>query len=254
MSAPIAAAQRASRIRRNDLRARRRGPIHRTPHRSRASNAPRAARGEGHHLHRRELTPTRCPWLRPDERPTATLGSFLGSASMLVIGAGATGVQVTSIFNAFGSQVHLVDVAPRILTSEDDDVSAAVSAAPATPAILSLRDAGRIDRLEPSRAGVRLLLNRAVRASMHRRHLGRGRGRLGGEHGRARPSTGPASHTNQRGYVDVDACSRTTAPHIFAAGDVTGRPMVVHEAARQAFRSPRPTPYWETPAPSCPRR
>ena len=35
--------------------------------------------------------------------------------SLLVIGAGATGVQVASIFNAFGSHVHLVEVAPRIL-------------------------------------------------------------------------------------------------------------------------------------------
>ncbi|HEX6452953.1 MAG TPA: FAD-dependent oxidoreductase, partial [Trebonia sp.] len=34
--------------------------------------------------------------------------------SMLVIGAGATGVQVASIFNAFGSRVHLVEVGPRI--------------------------------------------------------------------------------------------------------------------------------------------
>jgi pyruvate/2-oxoglutarate dehydrogenase complex dihydrolipoamide dehydrogenase (E3) component len=32
--------------------------------------------------------------------------------SLLVIGAGATGVQVASIFNAFGSRVHLVEIAP----------------------------------------------------------------------------------------------------------------------------------------------
>src|SRR6185437_9053663 len=49
--------------------------------------------------------------------------------SMLVIGAGATGVQVASIFNAFGSRVHLVEVGPRILMSEDRDVSEAVAAA-----------------------------------------------------------------------------------------------------------------------------
>ena len=48
--------------------------------------------------------------------------------SMLVIGAGATGIQVASIFNAFGSQVTLFDAAPRILASEDEDVSAAISA------------------------------------------------------------------------------------------------------------------------------
>ena len=41
--------------------------------------------------------------------------------------------------------------------------------------------------------------------------------------------------TDQRGYVQVDAQLRTTAPHIFAAGDVTGHVMVVHEAAREAY-------------------
>ena len=36
--------------------------------------------------------------------------------------------------------------------------------------------------------------------------------------------------TDRRGYVEVDGYLRTTAPHVFAAGDVTGRAMVVHEA------------------------
>ena len=48
---------------------------------------------------------------------------------MLVVGGGATGVQVASIFNAFGSQVQLFQAGPRILQTEDEDVSAAVAAA-----------------------------------------------------------------------------------------------------------------------------
>ena len=49
--------------------------------------------------------------------------------SMLVIGAGATGAQVASIFNAFGSRIQLFQAGPRILPTEDEDVSAAVAAA-----------------------------------------------------------------------------------------------------------------------------
>src|ERR1700730_4375401 len=44
--------------------------------------------------------------------------------SMLVVGAGATGVQVASISNAFGSRVRLFQSGPRILPTEDEDVSA----------------------------------------------------------------------------------------------------------------------------------
>ena len=50
--------------------------------------------------------------------------------SMLVIGAGATGVQVASIFNAFGSRIRLFEGrAAHPLPSEDEDVSAAVAEA-----------------------------------------------------------------------------------------------------------------------------
>jgi len=77
--------------------------------------------------------------------------------SMLVIGAGATGVQVASIFNAFGSRVHLVEVGPRILMSEDRDVSGAVAAALAASGVQIVQDAGTIDRFERCAAGVRMV-------------------------------------------------------------------------------------------------
>ena len=69
--------------------------------------------------------------------------------SMLVIGAGATGVQLASIFNAFGSRVTLFEAAPRILMSEDEDVAAAVS-----EALASVRDPGPRERRDdrPPRA------------------------------------------------------------------------------------------------------
>ena len=50
-------------------------------------------------------------------------------ASMLVIGGGATGAQVASVFNAFGSRVQLFHRGPRILPTEDEDISAAVASA-----------------------------------------------------------------------------------------------------------------------------
>ena len=40
---------------------------------------------------------------------------------------------------------------------------------------------------------------------------------------------------DRRGYVKVDAQLRTTVPHIFAAGDITGRALVVHEAVREGL-------------------
>ena len=154
--------------------------------------------------------------------------------SMLVIGAGATGVQLASIFNAFGSHVTLFEAAPRILMSEDQDVAAAVSGALADSGIQVLENAGTIDRLEPcpSRSPADLLTRR--HPAPHRRHARGRRGRLDRQHRRAQPCRRRRAD-DPRGYVQVDAQLRTTAPHIFAAGDVTGHVMVVHEAAREAY-------------------
>ncbi|MFY9927860.1 MAG: NAD(P)/FAD-dependent oxidoreductase [Streptosporangiaceae bacterium] len=154
--------------------------------------------------------------------------------SLLVIGAGATGVQVASIFNAFGSRVHLVEIAPRILMTEDQEVSEAVRAALAASGVQVVADAGRIDRFERCATGVRLVHSASdgqhsidatlavVAAGWIAATGGLGLDRAGVQ-------------TDRRGYVQVDAHLRTTAPHVFAAGDVTGRALVVHEAVRQGL-------------------
>jgi dihydrolipoamide dehydrogenase len=152
--------------------------------------------------------------------------------SMLVIGAGATGVQVASIFNAFGSRVHLVEVGPRILRSEDHEVSEAVGAALGASGVQIIVDAGTIDRFERGATGVRLLHSPAQgQQSIEAALAVVAAGSVANTAGLALDRAGV--RTDRRGYVEVDAQLRTTAPHVFAAGDVTGRGMVVHEAARQ---------------------
>ena len=154
--------------------------------------------------------------------------------SMLVIGAGATGVQLASIFNAFGSRVTLFEAAPRILMSEDEDVAAAVSQALAASGIEVLENAGTIDRLEPcSRRSPAELLTRR-HCAPHRHTIAVvAAGWVANTAELNLPAAGV--QTDPRGYVQVDAQLRTSAPHIFAAGDVTGHVMVVHEAAREAY-------------------
>jgi len=152
--------------------------------------------------------------------------------SLLVIGAGATGVQVASIFNAFGARVHLVEVAPRILMTEDREVSEAVRAALAESGIEVIENAGTIDRFERCAAGVRLIRSsgdgrRSVDAAVAVVAAGWVAATDGLNLARA------GVQTDRRGFVQVDMYLRTTAPHVFAAGDVTGRALVVHEAVRE---------------------
>src|SRR5436190_17872579 len=78
--------------------------------------------------------------------------------SMIVIGAGATGVQVASIFNAFGSRIQLFHTGPRILPAEDEEVSATVAATFRESGIVVREDFGVIESFEKTSTGVRMFV------------------------------------------------------------------------------------------------
>ena len=75
---------------------------------------------------------------------------------MLVVGAGATGAQVASIFNAFGTRVQLFEAGPRILSTEDEDVAAAAAAAFRTSGMVVQENFGTIESFEKTPTGVRM--------------------------------------------------------------------------------------------------
>jgi len=154
--------------------------------------------------------------------------------SMLVIGGGATGAQVASIFNAFGSRIQLFQAAPRILPTEDEDVSAAVAAAFRRSGIAVHEHFGSIESFEKTPDGVRMIFSKdgvqdSAEAALAVVAVGWIVDAAELNLRAARVETDPD------GFVRVDAHLRTSAPHIFAAGDVTGRLMLVPEAIQDGF-------------------
>ena len=83
----------------------------------------------------------------PGAELTATHSDAWGLSSVpqsiIVIGGGATGAQVASVFNAFGAKIQLFQSGPRILPTEDEDVSAAVAAAFRESGIVVREDFGK---------------------------------------------------------------------------------------------------------------
>jgi len=76
--------------------------------------------------------------------------------ALAVIGAAATGCQLASIFNAFGSRVTLLEVAPRILAGEDEQVSQAVAQGFSRNGIEVITGMERVSSLEHAETGLRL--------------------------------------------------------------------------------------------------
>jgi pyruvate/2-oxoglutarate dehydrogenase complex dihydrolipoamide dehydrogenase (E3) component len=154
--------------------------------------------------------------------------------SMLVVGAGATGVQVASIFNAYGSRIQLFQTAPRILPSEDEDVSAAVSAAFRESGIVVHENFGTIESFEKTPTGVRMIFSKnGDRDSAEATLAVVAVGWVADTAGLSLAAAGV--ETDLRGFVKVDGYLRTSTPHIFAAGDITGRQMLVPQAIQDGF-------------------
>jgi pyruvate/2-oxoglutarate dehydrogenase complex dihydrolipoamide dehydrogenase (E3) component len=154
--------------------------------------------------------------------------------SILVVGAGATGVQVASIFNAFGSRVRLFQAGPRILPTEDEDVSAAVAAAFRASGIVVSESFGSIDSFERTPSGVRMVFSKD--GTRHSAEAALAVVAVGWVADTAGLNLAAADvEADRRGYVRVDPYLRTSAAHVFAAGDITGRLMLVPQATHDGF-------------------
>lgn len=154
--------------------------------------------------------------------------------SMLVIGGGATGAQVASIFNAFGSRVQLFHAGRRILPTEDEDVSKVVACAFRKTGIEVKEDFGVIESFEKTPTGVRMNFSndgnqRNAEAALAVTAIGWVANTIGLD----LPHAGV--ETDGRGFIRVDQFLRTSASNVFAAGDVTGRLMLAPQAIHDGF-------------------
>ena len=157
-------------------------------------------------------------------------------SSLLVVGAGATGVQVASIFNAFGTRVQLFEAGPRILATEDEDVSAAAARAFRESGMVVKENFGTIESFEKTPAGIRMNFSKdGKRDCAEAALVVVAVGWVADSAGMNLAAAGV--ELNQRKFVKVDEYLQTSASHIFAAGDITGRLMLVPQGLQAGFCS-----------------
>lgn len=150
-------------------------------------------------------------------------------AVVAIIGGGHTGAQFTTIFNALGSEVLLLDLAPRILTTEDDDVSASVTASFASKGIRVETGIDGIDGIMQGTDGTLTItwkrdgdpVSQDVSAVVMAAGWPANLAGLGLE---------AAGVETARSFIPVDDYLRSNVPHIFVAGDANGSSMLVQAA------------------------
>ncbi len=153
--------------------------------------------------------------------------------SLLVIGSGAVGVEFASLYSRFGCKATILEVLPRIVPIEDEDISRELAASLKRQGMTVYVDA-RVERVTRTEGGVEVLARTSaektetmraekVLLAVGRRPLSEGIGLEG---------VGVAT---ERGYIQVDKFLRTNVPGIYAIGDVVPTQWLAHVASAEGI-------------------
>lgn len=152
---------------------------------------------------------------------------------LVVIGSGVTGVEFTHIFESMGSKVSLVVSRRQILPHRDSEV-AAVLEEDFQERGVSLVIGARAEAIELAETGVTVVCDDGRRIKGSHALLA-----VGSVPNSERLGLAEAGIEADHGYVKVDEFQRTTAPHIYAAGDVTGQMLLSSVATMQGRKIAR---------------
>ncbi len=153
-------------------------------------------------------------------------------ASAVVIGAGAVGLEFASLYRSFGAEVTLVEALPRLAPLEDEEVSKEIARAFKKRGIQAVSGA-KVLEVKDTGKGVEVTYeagkSQTVSADVCLVAIGRGpvTAGLGLEE---------AGVEMDRGFVKVDAQLKTTAPGVWAVGDVAATPLqLAHVAFTEGY-------------------
>ena len=151
---------------------------------------------------------------------------------LLVVGGSYVGLEFAQMFRRFGSEVTVIEMGPRLVRREDEDVSDAIRLFLEAEGIrvrldakcisFANRDGQPVAHLECARG------DREVRGT----HVLLAVGRLPNTHDLGLNRAGVAM--DERGYINVDDELRTSVPGIWALGDCNGRGAFTHTAYNDA--------------------
>jgi dihydrolipoamide dehydrogenase len=153
--------------------------------------------------------------------------------SMIIIGAGAIGIEFAYFYNAFGTKVTVVEMMPNILPLEDTEVSQTLEKSLSKQGIKILANT-KTTKTQATDQGVRLTVEdsngaeKELEAEVCLVAIG------------VQPllPTGAAKfELTERGYIKASDSYETSLQNVFAAGDIIGPPLLAHVASYEATQA-----------------
>jgi dihydrolipoamide dehydrogenase len=149
---------------------------------------------------------------------------------IIIIGAGAIGIEFAYFFNAFGTKVTVVEMQPNILPVEDTDVSAALEKSLTKQGIRILTGT-KVDKAEATHKGVKLAVSGKVSETLEApiALVAIGVSPLMPE--------GLKVKLDAKGWIETNDRYETSVKGVFAAGDIIGPPWLAHVASFEAIQA-----------------
>jgi dihydrolipoamide dehydrogenase len=202
-------------------------------------------------------TPRSLPGIEIDHKTVLSSDSILEipevPKSLLVVGTGAVGVEFASMFARFGSKTAVIEILPRIVPLEDEDISRELAASFKRQGIAVYADT-RIERVARTDAGVEVLARSSGEKteSFKAEKILMAVGRKPLSEGLGLEALGVAT---EKGYILADGFMRTNIPGIYAIGDVVPTAQLAHVASAEGVvavehmvgRETRPLNYDQVP-------
>jgi len=153
--------------------------------------------------------------------------------SLVVIGAGAIGMEFSYVFSSYGAKVTVVEMLPRVLPLEDEEVSQEMERQ-FKRANIATHTGTKVEKVEDHGDSVTITISKdgkteELKASATLISVGV----APNSQGIGLEAAGVA--VDERGFIKVDDHMRTNVSNIFAIGDVTGKLALAHVASAQGI-------------------
>ncbi len=165
---------------------------------------------------------------------------------IVIIGASAVGAEWATMFNAFGSEVTMVELLPTLLPAEDEDMGKTLARSFTKRGIKvqtgrTVSEITQVAGGKGGKGGKRATALQVTVTDPDGQHPTQvqtdvvlvGVGRRPNTEGLDLERAGVA--TSARGWVEVDDRLRTNVPRVHAIGDVTGKVLLAHTASHQGL-------------------
>jgi len=155
--------------------------------------------------------------------------------SIIIIGAGAIGVEFAYFLNSFGCEVTLVEMLERIVPIEDAEISKVLERSFKKQG-LKIYTGAKIENVEVQKTQVKADLVKGDKTEkLTAESLLLSIGVVPNTEGLLSPKV--KLELDERGYLDVDDRYQTSAKQIYAAGDIIGPPWLAHVATWEALQA-----------------